>query len=263
MLISAPAIVCATFPHGENGVIVRALTIDHGLLSGYVRGGKSRVNRPILIPANLVAGTWTARTEGALASLSVELIHSRAGLLSEPLATSAIDWATALTAATLPEAYPYPVLYSALDGLLLAIEVAPAARSWVASLVRYELLVLQELGFGLDLSCCAQTGAVDDLTWVSPKSARSVSAAAGVGYEQRLLALPPFLLGGSGDGGWNDVLDGLKLTGYFIERSLLDDRRKDVIGARMRLIDRLARAVGYARRDRHAVRMYSSEHPQA
>ncbi len=243
-MISGPAIVCATLPHGEHGVIVRALSEDHGLLSGYVRGGKSRVNRPILIPANIIAGTWNARTESALASLTVELILSRAALLSEPLATSAIDWATALTAATLPEAYPYPVLYAALDGLLLAIEAAPAARSWVASLVRYELLVLQELGFGLDLSCCAQTGAVDNLIWVSPKSARAVSAAAGVGYEQRLLALPPFLLGGRGDGDWNDMLAGLRLTGHFLERSLLDDRRKDVMAARTRLIDRLARAVG-------------------
>ena len=243
MLISAPAIVCATLPHGEHGVIVRALTADHGLLSGYVRGGKSRVNRPILIPANIIAGTWNMRTEGALASLSVELIHSRAALLSEPLATSALDWATALTAATLPEAYPYPVLHSALDGLLLAIEAAPAARGWAASLVRYELLVLQELGFGLDLSCCAQTGSVDDLVWVSPKSARAVSAAAGVGYESRLLALPQFLLGGSGGGDWDDMVAGLKLTGHFIEQSLLRDRRNDVMAARARLIDRLMRAV--------------------
>ncbi len=243
MLINAPAIVCATLPHGEHGVIVRALTADHGLLSGYVRGGKSRVNRPILIPANEVAGTWTARNEGALASLSVELIHSRAGLLAEPLATSALDWVTALAAATLPEAFAYPLIHSALDGLLRAIEAAPAARRWSTSLVRYELLVLQELGFGLDLSCCAQTGAVDDLVWVSPKSARAVSAAAGVGYESRLLALPPFLRGGAGDGDWADVLTGLSLTGHFIERSLLGDRRNDVMSARTRLIDRLERAV--------------------
>lgn len=242
MLISASAIVCATLPHGEHGVIVRALSADHGLLSGYVRGGKSRVNRPILIPANVIAGTWTARTEATLASLSVELIHSRASLLSEPLATSALDWVTALAAATLPEASPHPLIHSALDGLLRAIEAAPAAKRWATSLVRYELLVLQELGFGLDLSACAQTGAVDDLRWVSPKSARAVSAAAGVGYENRLLALPPFLLGGAGDGDWSDVLAGLTLTGHFIERSLLGERRNDVMAARTRLIERLERA---------------------
>lgn len=242
MLISASAIVCATLPHGEHGVIVRALSADHGLLSGYVRGGKSRVNRPILIPANEIAGTWTARTEGMLASLGVELIHSRASLHSEPLATSALDWVTALVAATLPEAFPYRLIHSALDGLLRAIEAAPAAKRWATSLVRYELLVLQELGFGLDLSACAQTGAVDDLIWVSPKSARAVSAAAGVGYENRLLALPPFLLGGAGDGDWGDVLAGLTLTGHFIERSLLGERRNDVMAARTRLIERLERA---------------------
>lgn len=243
MLINASAIVCATLPHSENGVIVRALTADHGLLSGYVRGGKSRVNRPILIAANEIAGAWSVRTPETLASLSVELVHSRAALLSEPLATAALDWVTALAAATLPEAFPYPLIHSALDGLLRAIEAAPAARRWATSLVRYELLVLQELGFGLDLNACAQTGAVDDLIWVSPKSARAVSAAAGIGYEDRLLTLPPFLLSGAGDGDWGDVMAGLTLTGHFIERSLLGDRRNDVMAARTRLIDRLERAV--------------------
>jgi DNA repair protein RecO (recombination protein O) len=242
MHINAPAIICAVRPHGEHDVIARALTADHGLLAGYVRGGRSRTNRPILIPANTVAGEWRARSEGQLARFSAELIHSRAPLLSEPLATAALDWATALTAATLPEAHPYPRLHSALGGLLTAVEAAPAARGWAASLVRYELLILQELGFGLDLSSCAATGAVDDLIWVSQKSARAVSAAAGVGYEGKLMRLPPFLLDGLRAAGWEDVNAGLRLTGHFLAHSLLDARRADTLAARERLVDRLTRA---------------------
>ena len=104
----------------------------------------------MLVPGNLVAADYRSRTEEQLAHLSVELIHSRAFLLSEPLASAGIEWATALTAAALPEAQPYPRLFEGLDGLLNAIEAAPSARGWAAALVRYELLLLGELGFGLD-----------------------------------------------------------------------------------------------------------------
>jgi DNA repair protein RecO (recombination protein O) len=149
--ISAPAIVCAILPHGENGVIVRALTADHGLLAGYIRGGRSRVYRPMLIPSNIIAGEWRARTEAQLPGMTAELIHSRAPLLSEPLAAAALDWATALSAVTLPEGHPYPNLHSALDGLLTAIEHAPAARGWAGAVARYEELLLAELGYGDEL----------------------------------------------------------------------------------------------------------------
>jgi DNA repair protein RecO (recombination protein O) len=148
MQISAQAIVCAVRSHGEHGAIVRGLTEDHGLIAGFVQGARSRSLRPVLIAGNLVQGVWRARTPSQLASLSVEPLRSRAHLLSEPLATAAIDWATALTAATLPEAHPYPQLYSALDGLLSAIELAPAARDWAGAMARYEELLLIELGYG-------------------------------------------------------------------------------------------------------------------
>ncbi|MFM9853044.1 MAG: DNA repair protein RecO [Sphingomonadaceae bacterium] len=242
MLHNAVAIICSIFPHGEHGSIVRALSADHGLLSGYVRGGRSRVNRPILMPANIIEGSWRARTDGQLAGLTAELVRSRAPLHSEPLAAAALDWVTALTAATLAESYPYPSLYSALDAVLTAIEAAPAAWGWATSLVRYELLILQQLGFGLDLERCAVTGGSDDLVWVSPTSARAVSRVGGVGYEGRLLTLPDFLASGNALASWDDVLAGLTLTGHFIERSLLGDRRADVMAARARLVDRLTRA---------------------
>jgi DNA repair protein RecO (recombination protein O) len=152
MITLTPAIVCAVRAHGEHGAIARVMTADHGLMAGYVSGGRSRTMRPILIASNLVDCTFRARTTEQLASLSLELIQSRGPLMTEPLAAAALDWATALTAATLPEGHPYPRLYEALDGVLSAVEAAPAARRWVASLVRYELMILSELGFGLDLS---------------------------------------------------------------------------------------------------------------
>lgn len=150
MHLETQAIICAVRAHGEHGAIVRALTPGEGVQAGYVRGGKSRRLRPVLVPGNLVQAEFRSRTEEQLAYLSVELIHSRAFLLSEPLASVAIEWATALTAAALPEGQPYPRLFEGLDGLLTAVEAAPSARGWAAALVRYELLLLAELGFGLD-----------------------------------------------------------------------------------------------------------------
>jgi DNA repair protein RecO (recombination protein O) len=148
--LETQAIICAVRAHGEHGAIVRALTPGEGIQPGYVRGGKSRRLRPVLVPGNLVEADYRSRTEEQLAHLTVELIHSRAFLLSEPLASAGIEWATALTAAALPEGQPYPRLFEGLDGLLTAIEAAPSARGWAAALVRYELLLLAELGFGLD-----------------------------------------------------------------------------------------------------------------
>lgn len=241
MHIEAQAIVCAVRAHGEHGAIVRALTPADGLVAGYVRGGRSRRLKPVLVPGNLIRADYRARTEEQLPALTVELVESRAVMLNEPLPAAAIDWATALAAATLPEGQPYPPLYQALDGMLAAVVAAPAARDWAAALVRYELLMLSELGFGLDLSGCVATGAVTDLAYVSPKSSVAVSRAAGEPYRDRLLPLPSFLLeGGAGD--WPALLDGLKLTGFFLERDLLHGRAADVLAARERLVDRLKRA---------------------
>lgn len=150
MHLETQAIICAVRSHGEHGAIVRALTPGEGIQPGYVRGGKSRRLRPVLVPGNLVEADYRSRTEDQLAHLTVELVHSRAFLLSEPLASAGIEWATALTAAALPEGQPYPRLFEGLDGVLTAIEAAPSARGWAAALVRYELLLLAELGFGLD-----------------------------------------------------------------------------------------------------------------
>ena len=150
MRLETDAIVVAVRAHGEHGAIVRALTPGEGIRAGYVRGGRSRRLRPVLVPGNLVHAEYRARTEEQLAHLGVELVHSRAFLLSEPLAAAGIEWACALTASALPESQPYPRLYQGLEGLLRAIEAAPSARGWAWALVRYELLVLGETGFGLE-----------------------------------------------------------------------------------------------------------------
>jgi DNA repair protein RecO (recombination protein O) len=145
--ISTTAIICAVRPHGESGAIVRGFTSEHGLIGGYVQGARGRVLRPVLIPGNVIKGEWRARVMGQLPSLTAEPLHSRAHLLGEPLAIAAIDWVTALSAATLPEGYPYPHLHSALDGVLSAVELAPAARVWAGAVARYEELLLRELGY--------------------------------------------------------------------------------------------------------------------
>ena len=150
MHLRAQALILGVRQHGEHGAIVRALTREGGMVTGYVRGGRSRTIRPVLQPANLVVGEWRARTEEQLAGLTVELVHSRAPLYGEPLAAAALEWVTALTAVALPESQPYPRLYVALDGMIGAIEAAPAARGWAVALVRYEDLLLAELGYGLD-----------------------------------------------------------------------------------------------------------------
>ncbi|CAN5383038.1 DNA repair protein RecO [soil metagenome] len=242
MHVRVEALILAVRQHGEHGAIVRALTAEHGLQPGYVRGGRSRRLRPILQPANLVLGEWRARTPDQLAQLAVELVDSRAALHAEPLPAAALEWVTALTATALPEAQPYPRLYAALTGVIGAIAAAPAARGWALALARYELLLLAELGFGLDLDVCVATGKRDDLAFVSPKSGGAVSRGAAFGYEDKLFALPPALVAG-GDADWPDILAALRITGHFLERDILTDARIDPRDARARLVDRLKRAV--------------------
>jgi len=243
MRITTPAIVVALRPHGEHGAVVRLMTPEHGLQVAYVRGARGRRLRPVLVPGNQVEAALSARTETQLAQGSVELVHSRAPLLAEPLPAAGIDWVSALTATALPESQPYPRLYEALDGLLSAIEAAPAASGWGAALVRYELLLLAELGFGLDLDRCAVTGDNDELIAVSPRSGRAVSAAEAEPYLGKLLALPRFVREG-GSASWSEILEGLALTGHFLMRDVITDRSAPVGEARIRLVERLRRAAG-------------------
>ena len=245
MRFSTPAIVVALRPHGEHGAVVRLMTPEHGLQACYIRGARGRGLRPVLVPGNQVQVTLSARTEAQLAQGTVELTHSRGPLLQEPLPAAAIDWISALTATALPEGQPYSRLFQAVDGLLAAIEAAPSASGWGAALVRYELLLLAELGFGLDLETCAVSGSNDDLVAVSPRSGRAVSAAEAEPYAGKLLPLPRFVIAG-GTASWPEILDGLALTGHFLLRDVITDRSAPVAEARIRLVERLRRAAGQA-----------------
>jgi DNA repair protein RecO (recombination protein O) len=219
------------------------MTPDDGLQAAYVRGARGRRMRPVVVPGNQVQARLRSRTEEQLAHAELELVHSRAPLLSEPLPAAAIDWVTALTATALPEAQPYPRLYAALDALLALIEAAPSALGWASLLVRYELLVLAELGFGLDLDRCAVTGSNDDLVAVSPRSGRAVSATEAEPYSGKLLSLPKFVREG-GAANWPEIRDGLELSGYFLLRDVLTGRTAGLTEARSRLVERLLRAGG-------------------
>jgi len=201
--------------------------------------------RPVLIPGNVVQVQLSARTDTQLPQAVIELVHSRGPLLSEPLPAAAIEWASALTATALPEGQPYPRLFEALGGLLDAIEAAPSASGWGVGLVRYELLLLAELGFGLDLDRCAVTGRNDDLVAVSPKSGRAISAAEAEPYAGRLLPLPAFVRIG-GPASWLEIAQGMDLTGHFLLRDVLTDRSRLIMEARNRLAERLRRAGGLA-----------------
>src|SRR4051812_41879465 len=206
MRTESKAMVCGLRSHGEHGAVVRLMTPEQGLVAAYIRGARGRRMRPVLIAGNVVHSQLSARTESQLPQATVELIHSRAPLWSEPLPAAAIEWATVLTTTVLPEGQPYPRLYEALEGLLDAIEAAPAASGWGAALVRFEVLLLAELGFGLDLDRCAVTGGNDNLIAVSPKSGRAVSAAETEPYPGKLLPLPAFVREG-GKASWTEIVE--------------------------------------------------------
>lgn len=222
--------------------MVRLLTEAQGLLAGYVRGGQSRMLKPVLLPGNRVRARWFARVAEQLGHLTLELEASRAALLfGSRLDAAALGWITALVGTVLPERIAYPAIHTALAGLLDAIEHAARPADWLPALVKTEALILAELGFGLDFNCCAATGQTDDLAYVSPRSAQAVSRAAGSPYAARLLPLPAFLLDRAAPADDDAIRDGLALTGFFLERSLLTDRAAPLIATRARLMAGLAR----------------------
>lgn len=235
MDLTAAAIVTAVVPHAEHGAIVRFLTEANGLVAGYVAGGRSRALRAVLQPGCGVTVRLRART-GALAGATVELARSRTILATGRLTAAALDYLSAMVATVLDESQPCPRLYAALDGLLDAMTLASEPDQWLTGVVRFELLLLAELGFGLDLATCAATGAADaDLAFVSPKSSHAVGREAGEPYAAKLLALPAFMLDG-GPASRPDIKNGLATTGYFLERDVLIGRAANLLTARARLV---------------------------
>lgn len=226
-------IVLSVRPHGETSAILEVLTEAHGRHMGLVRGGASRRMKPVLQPGNSVMLAWRARLSEHLGTFTVDLSRARAGtLMDEPMALSGLLSACAVAGA-LPEREAHTPLYEAFEVLLDAMA---GTDIWPAVLVRWELGLLQELGYGLDLSKCAATGSREDLVYVSPKSGRAVSRAAGQDYKDRLLMLPGFLMGAqAGSAEPRDVANGLRLTAHFMERYLFAPQDKHLPDARLRL----------------------------
>lgn len=227
------AIVLTSLPHGENGAVVRFLSFEGGLRAGYVPGARGKARRATLHPGNRVALSLRARAEGQLASATLELVASRALIGFEPQAAAILAYVAELTAAALAEDVPHPRLATALDALLGGLGAGMAAIDARAGLARYELLLLEEEGFGLDLAACAMGGDISDLGFVSPKSGRAVSRgkAAGQPWEAQLLPLPPFLLSGGATSA-GEVRDALELTRHFLSRHWLQGSRLEGLRAR-------------------------------
>jgi len=234
--LTAPALVLTALSHGEHGAVVRFLTPADGMHAGYVRGGRSRKLRPVLQPGNIVAVDLRARVETQLAAATVELVTSRAGLAFDRLTAAITEYLSTLTAALLDEGTPAPRLYAALDALLSAMTAGTSPEQAAAGVARYELLLLAERGFGLDLDSCAATGARDNLVFVSPRSAQAVSAGAGAPYAAKLLPLPALLGDPRAAADWLGIQDALRTTGWFVERDLLIGAATTLRPARARLV---------------------------
>lgn len=214
------ALVLGLRRHGESGVILEALTEAHGRHLGLVHGGRSRKLQPVLQPGNRVRLTWRARIDEGLGSFAVEPLGSQVSrLIGSGLALYGLAHMAALLR-HLPERDSHLGLY---DAACILVDHLDDVRVAPPLMVRFELALLTELGFGLDLSACAATGANDALAYVSPKSGRAVSASAGEPFRDRLLALPSFLHGG-GAPGPEGVAQGFTLTGYFLDRHLWGPR---------------------------------------
>lgn len=228
-------IVLSATPHGESSAVARLLTREHGRHAGLVQGGQGRLARSLYQPGNLLSCRWRGRLADHLGRYSCELEDAKSAILLEDANRLAcLRAATAICDAALPEREPHPECFEGLRALLDAL----AGDHWGEVYVHWELSLLAALGFGLDLSACAATGLRDDLCYVSPKSGRAVSRAAGTPYKERLLPLPGFLIG-KGGGGPLEVVRGLSLTGFFLQRYVFAVQHKAVPAARERLAQRL------------------------
>ncbi|WP_395696507.1 DNA repair protein RecO [Methylocella sp.] len=225
--------------YGEASVILEAMTRVHGRHLGLVRGGRSRRLRAVLQQGNSVELVWRARLDEQLGAFAVEPVALRAaGLMESAEALHGIGLAAALLR-LLPERDPHAGLYEMAAALAAGME-DPGAP---ARLVRLELAILRESGFGLDLARCAATGTREDLTFVSPKTGRAVSRAAGAPYADRLLALPLFLTAPDEEAPppLGDALAGFRLTGAFLERDVLAPRGLEFPPARRAYLAALER----------------------
>jgi DNA repair protein RecO (recombination protein O) len=222
-------IVLGVRRHGEASAILELMTREHGRHLGLVRGGAGRAMRPVLQAGNLVNAVWRARLDQHLGHFVVEGIRLRvAGLLTQSHAVYGVTHLAALCR-LLPERDPHPGIVPMVEAILDHMDDVPLAS---ALLVRFELHLLNELGFGLELDSCAQTGTREELIYVSPKSGRAVSRQAGEPWRDRLLRLPPFLSGSSIDPTLEDIAAGFALTGHFLAQRVLEPSGRGFAEAR-------------------------------
>lgn len=219
---------------GEHGIVASVLTRDHGRHPGLVHGGAGKDKRGMLQPGNRVRVWWRGRLAEQLGSYRMEPVRAFAAeMFDDPNRLAALSSACALCEVALPERQAHPAAHAALVALLEALH----SGAWPSVYVHWELALLRDLGYGLDLAQCAATGTNDGLAFVSPKTGRAVSLSAGEPYRDKLLALPRFLVQG-GEGDRNEVFEGLKLAGFFLDRHVLTPQHAVLPAARSRLVDR-------------------------
>jgi DNA repair protein RecO (recombination protein O) len=225
-------------PHGEASAIVEMFTASHGRHAGVVRGGASRRMAPVLQPGAQLSLAWRARLDDHIGTFTVEPLRSRAALLSDRLGLAALGSVCALIRAALPEREPHPRLWAATMRLCDALMDGP---DWHATYLLWEVLLLEEIGFGLDLTACAVTGGTTDLAFVSPRTGRAVSRAGAGDWAGRLLPLPACLMGDA-PATPADILAGLSITGHFLAREVQGLGDPPVLpAARGRLMDLFSR----------------------
>jgi len=233
-------IVIGVRRHGEASAILELMTREHGRHLGMVRGGFGTRMKPLLQTGNTLSATWRARLDEHLGNYTVEPLRQRASNYFG--ASHAIYGVTHLAALMrlLPERDPHAELFGEFERILDRLEDA----AWAAPMVaRFELQILAELGFGLDLEECAATGETGDLIYVSPKSGRAVSRLAGAPYADRMFRLPAFLRDPDGVPANGDLADGFALTGFFLQRHVLEPRGQTLADERMHFIAALSRAL--------------------
>jgi DNA repair protein RecO (recombination protein O) len=233
----AAGIVVHTAPFGESDVLAGIFTEANGIYRGLARGGAARGKANIWQAGNLVEARWVARLSDQLGSFTAELVHPAAALaMQDGLALSVLMAACAVADGALPEREASPVVFRGLLHLVVHCTQPDAVRD----LVLWEAGLLTELGYGLDLSHCAATGALDGLRFVSPKSGRAVSEAGAGLWKEKLLPLPAFLAGAEGTVSAEELAQGLRITGHFLARDVFGVRNKPLPAARSRLFDVVA-----------------------
>lgn len=237
------AFVLTSRRHGESSAIINVLSREEGRYAGLVRGGAGKNRRPVIEPGNRVTVTWRARLEEHLGTFDCELVEANAARwLSDATRLSAMSAALGVAGTALPEREAHSPVFDGLAILIASLD----GDAWPSVYVKWEMGLLAELGFGLDLTCCAATGETEDLVYVSPKSGRAVSRAAGEPYRDKMLPLPTFLRESGRTGSAQEVADGLRLTGYFLDSQVYAAAGSEMPDARKRLFQRLRKSASVA-----------------